>query len=200
MDVATEPRKRDGGSRETIIDWNAQCGAYRMSLAPELGDRRGTSGHAVSNLGARLEQILWTFLPPVLRIPLAECRNLPHRIRVGRELWWDTSTGYSRVPEDLARESESLPDIRTYRHAYIRDMILLQEQFPSLTEFDLHIARRSWNYGTQSCESTSCSCTLSDQSRSYESGVVFYAAPSSSATPQHGISPLPFLAGHNSYD
>jgi hypothetical protein len=167
--VATEQRKPDVESREEIINRCAQYGAYQVSLAPELGDRSGTSDHAASNRGLRLKRILWACLPPVLRLLLTECRSLPHRIRVARTSRWDTSDGSPLVPEPLAKEMASLPGIRTYRHAYIRDMTRLLEQYPFLTDFDLHVARRMWNDGTQSCENTYHFCTLSDQSRSCDS-------------------------------
>jgi hypothetical protein len=167
--VATEPRKPEGESREAIIDRCAQYGAYQVSLAPELGDRSGTSDHAASNWGLRLKRILWACLTPVLRLLLTECRSLPQRIRVARTSRWDTSAGSPLVPEPLAKKMASLPGIRTYRHAYIRDMTRLLEQYPFLTDFDLHIARRAWNDGTQSCENTYRFCTLSDQSRSRDS-------------------------------
>ena len=121
----------------------------QVSLVPESGVRSGTSSRAIPSRESRLKQFLWSCLPVGVRLLLAECRSLRHRIRVVRALWWDTSSGSPLVPEALAKEVESLPGLRTYRRAYIRDMTRLQEQYPFLTDFDLQIARRAWNDGTQ---------------------------------------------------
>ena len=83
----------------------------------------------------------------MLRLLAAECRILPHRIRVGLKMRVEIRD-LPMLPEELAAEQRRFCGPRNYRHAYIRDMQRLLAEYPQLTRFDLYLAGRTWSYGT----------------------------------------------------
>lgn len=138
--------------------------ARQVSLGPTPDDLAGTRDREGSRLVFRLRRILSMCRPFWMQSLQAELRSLPYRMKVARWSRWDTCDGDPTVPDHLAREIESFPGIRTYRHAYIRDMTRLQDDYPLLTAFDLHLARRAWNDGTCCSYGNPCFCNESRQS------------------------------------
>jgi hypothetical protein len=113
------------------------------------GGRTDNRVHEESKPLARQRASLSSKKATYLRTLVAEFCSLPHRIRIGRQCYWDTSKGSPSVPEFLATEFALLRGVHKHKHAYSWDMRQLRERYPFLTDFDMHIARQAWNLGTR---------------------------------------------------
>jgi len=153
----------------------------RTPVALEWDAHLSIPDRAVPKWALRIKRSLWLCLPISLRLLVAYLRTLPQHIREERKIYWDTSDGSPLVPPGLAKELASFHGIRTYRHAYIEDMTRLREQYPFLTAFELLIAQRAWNDGTQCIQNNVC--TVSGQTSSDSSNSMLSTSQMSAGQP-----------------
>ena len=137
--VATEPNKRDGGSRDLI---NVQP-SYDLEARVLLDTSSLPTTSQLSLVGA-LRRWYWC---SVLRLLLAEFCSLPHRIAVALEMRAWELRGYRGLCR-TGFASALVPQSQRCRRAYIRYMQQLQTDRPALTIFDRLLAENAWKAGS----------------------------------------------------
>ena len=145
--VATEPSKRDGGSRELIT-------ASHLCSVAECRVQVDTSSLPTSTAWSPLASILAWYRASALRLLIAELGSLLLRIAHSFEIRARERRGYvGKVPKVL----EGVPAFhsRPDRRAYMHHMRQTEARFPFLTIFDLHLVSRSWRGGLE-CSAHTC--------------------------------------------
>ena len=146
------------------------------SLVPQSNGLSDNANRVTSKWALRGKRLLRSCLPASLLLCIAECRSLPHRIRLAARIRWDTSSPV--LPSNLVSELQGVTVPSSCRHVYIRDMKWLQARHPFLTPFDLHIAALAWSAGIR------CASRNSD----IESGLGSSPSDHSLFSSQRGVS------------
>lgn len=149
--VASEPRRRDGGSLDVITDAASDLGS------PAHTDRSAlpTTIRSFSLFRALRRWYLFS----ALRLLLAECRSLGYRMAVTLERRRWELRGYTG-PVPTWWNLTGVSGCQSYRHAYIRYTQQIQKELPWLSISDLLLVARAWRGGS---EWDSHTCTLRNQ-------------------------------------
>jgi hypothetical protein len=138
--VATEPRRREGGSLEEI---NGQ-----PSYDPKSGVQLDTLSLPKSSQRSPLARLRRWYFGSVLRLLIQEFRSLPPRMARSIEIrssWHQAVSG--SVPLEI--EPFSVDGCHSCRRAYSLDMRRLEAAYPFLSIFDLQVATQMYLAGAR---------------------------------------------------